>query len=265
MIKTSINCLAMSQRITIILFAFLFVLGCKKDPKEPPFKTSIPESSAKKTIQKAYNFFSQTKGLEILYQSDAWNWVLRDAETIGLSNTRVAKLDSVYFLQYKLVETKLSIFDQRMQALPTFKNFKEMSQTLTGVPLDYNEELSLLYSFQSKLAATATLETIVLCHSNNSNKTKDIFPTENLQATTLNKLDNLLSQANIYSLELYKQRKFVFAVISSSNATISKDFLKKLNWSILLEEIPAQPIKEPHPQLDLSNHIFINWKEMTIL
>ncbi len=254
----------MLQKTSIILLLFFLGISCKKDPKNTP--TALPDGAVKENAlsKKAYHFFSTTKELELLYQSDAWHLVIEDAKKIGLQYAQVAKLDSTHFIHYALANTKTNIFDQRMEALPAFKNFKEMSQSLSGTPLDYHQELTPLFRMrQDSIRSDLQLSMILYYHTPETSKKQ--FPSTLFQKNTIKKFENHLKSSGITSFELYQQEGHLYTTVTSPENSALEDLRDKLHWNLAFDSDELVRIKQTYPEFDANDPIFEKWKKMVIL
>ncbi len=254
----------MPKKTTTLVLLLLLIVGCKNDSKKTAIPT--PEDTAKKTLklQKAYHFFSKIEDLKILYQSDAWHMMLEDAKKIGLQQIQVAQLDSSYFIHYTLLNTKATIFNQLMDALPTFKNFQEMSKSLTGTPLNYHKELTPIFEFtKNTLQTDSSYKTILYLEMNT--EIEKTFPLELFQKYPLQKFRAYLEKNTISNIEMYHQNNRIYTVIHASEVSKIQEIQKKLHWNQILDEQTIEQIKKQYPKLNINHLIFENWQEMSLL
>ena len=227
------------------------LVGCKKDNKIEKPSTDASDLSTQR-VQKLYVFSSQNTDLPKLYTSDIWQIVKADVKKLGGTQITLYKKDSLFAMHYILEDVTDSMFNSKMEALPSFKNFREMSLAITKDTLDYGAELKPALH-QGTVNSLRCKEPILYLMDSTGIRNVSILNSLLAQNKILS---SRLKDQKIQPFEILYNEKYMVCRFCDTYDTDMYKELRKLKWSDLLELKQFKEVKEDYSQIVRDNPIF---------
>ena len=227
------------------------LVGCKKDSKIEKPSTDASDLSTQR-VQKLYVFSSQNTDLPKLYTSDIWQIVKADVKKLGGTQITLYKKDSLFAMHYILEDVTDSMFNSKMEALPSFKNFREMSLAITKDTLDYGAELKPALH-QGTVNSLRCKEPILYLMDSTGIRNVSILNSLLAQNKILS---SRLKDQKIQPFEILYNEKYMVCRFCDTYDTDMYKELRKLKWSDLLELKQFKEVKEDYSQIVRDNPIF---------
>lgn len=249
------------RKMMFLLGVMGILIHCKRDKKLPVGSqgTTRPSRNVPSDVH-AYSFVSGHEDLEKLYTSDAWKLVLMDMKEMGLVSLEVARLETTYFVNYHLGDNDHKMFKTRMEVLPSFKNFREMSKAITGTPMDYGSELECLFDLMRSKdgvqGETAILRLPKLGNEEQHELLHTVFGNEEVVL----QMTSYLKSLGVLDLEYYSNSRSFFMSITIPSGVVPETM--ELAWNKLLEPDLFKVLQEKHPSLQGAASLMAGWEQL---
>jgi|GEM_PF-5425012 len=253
------------RKMVFFLSIMSILIHCKRDKKLPvgPQGTTRSNKSVPSDVH-AYSFVSNHEDLEKLYTSDAWKLVLSDMKEMGLVSLEVARLETTYFVKYHLGHIDHKMFKTRMEVLPSFKNFREMSKAITGTPMDYGSELECLFDLmlskndvqEATAYHRAILRLPILGNEEQHELLRTVFGNEEM----VFQMTSYLKSLGVLDLAYYSNSGDFFMSITTPSGVVPETM--ELAWNRVLAPNLLKVLQEKHPALQGATSLIADWEQL---